>query len=228
MPAIETVTVFRTWVEVADALKSDAERGKLYHAICRYALYGESPQLDGLLSTYFTLMQPSIDKSAKRKAAINKRWNDIQTDVQTGIQTDVQNNIQTDVQNGIQTDIQNNTKTGIQNGSTRARQTGTGTGKKRVSKETPKETVVSFAGLIPEPLRVAAFIRAWAEWEAARKANRKKLSLRAARSQLALLEQYPAAEAVEMINASIRNDWQGIFPLKAQPKLRGEKDYSGI
>ena len=72
MSDYETVTIFRTWVEIAEALKTDAERGRLYHAICRYSLYGEPPKLEGLLGTYFTLMQPSIDKSNKRRTAQRK------------------------------------------------------------------------------------------------------------------------------------------------------------
>lgn len=88
---IEAVTIFRTWVDVAEALKSDEERGRLYHAICRYALYGEEPQLDGALNAYFTLMRPSIDKSAKRRAAVEKYQQNRQQNAQTNNQ---QNNQQ--------------------------------------------------------------------------------------------------------------------------------------
>lgn len=88
--SIEAVTVFRTWVDVADALPSDEARGRLYHAICRYALYGEEPQLDGALNAYFTLMRPSIDKSTKRRAAVEK----YQQNRQQNTQTDNQQNNQ--------------------------------------------------------------------------------------------------------------------------------------
>lgn len=108
MSDYETVTIFRTWVEIAEALKTDAERGRLYHAICRYSLYGEPPKLEGLLGTYFTLMQPSIDKSNKRRTAQRKS---------------AQKQPQPGSQNGLQNEPQN----GLQNVTMRARKTETET-----------------------------------------------------------------------------------------------------
>ena len=204
----ETVTIFRTWVEIAEALKTDAERGRLYHAICRYSLYGEPPKLEGLLGTYFTLMQPSIDKSNKRRTAQRK-----------GAQKQPQPGSQNDPQNGSQNDPQN----GSQNVTTRARKTETETGKKRVPKGTPKEPPVSFVDSIPEKLKTEAFRTIWLDWEAARRQQKRKLTPRAVTEQFALLVQYDEAEAIEMIRASIRNNWQGIFPLKNQPRRAAEK-----
>lgn len=89
---IEAVTIFRTWVDVADTLPSDEARGRLYHAICRYALYGEEPQLDGALNAYFTLMRPSIDKSTKRRAAVDKYQQKRQQNAQHANQQNNQQN----------------------------------------------------------------------------------------------------------------------------------------
>ena len=120
MSDYETVTIFRTWVEIAEALKTDAERGRLYHAICRYSLYGEPPKLEGLLGTYFTLMQPSIDKSNKRRTAQRKG---AQKQPQPGSQNGLQNGLQNEPQNGLQ----NEPQPGSQNVTTRARKTETET-----------------------------------------------------------------------------------------------------
>ncbi|MBS1369757.1 MAG: hypothetical protein HPZ91_07340 [Lentisphaeria bacterium] len=216
MSDYETATIFRTWVEIADSLKTDAERGRLYHAICRYSLYGEPPKLEGLLGSYFTLMQPTIDKSNRRKAAQSKS---IQSRLQKRLQNGSQTPLPDDLQNGSQTEGKPDCKPN----DFRARKTETGTGKKRVPKGTPKETPVSFADSIPEKLRTENFLKTWLDWEAARREQKKKLTARAAAEQLALLVQYSESEAIEMIRASIRNNWQGIFPLKNQPRRAAEE-----
>ena len=69
MDDVQTVTIFRSWVELAAILDTDEERGKFYHAVCEYSLYGKIPELDSKLNAFFTIMRPSIDKSNKRKIA---------------------------------------------------------------------------------------------------------------------------------------------------------------
>lgn len=71
---------------------------------------------------------------------------------------------------------------------------------------------------IPEVLQNSSFLNAWDEWIAYRKSKKKPLSDAAKTKQLKLLAQYPS-QAVDMIEASIRNDWQGIF----EPKTRNGK-----
>ena len=217
METIQTVTIFRTWVEIAAALKTDAERGKLYHAICEYALYGKEPELDGALAAFFTLMRPTIDKSNKRKAAQQKG-------VQTRTQYKLQNNSQTDLQN----DLQNNSQTDLQNGITRVRKTGTGTEKKTVPKGTAKEKI-SFAILLPDHLQCSDVDVKWKEWEEFRRKKGKPISEAAARKQMQMLSLLSREEAIAAIDNSIANDYQGLFPPKTKnrPPAAG-KDYSGL
>ncbi len=60
---------------------------------------------------------------------------------------------------------------------------------------------------------------AWADWERHRKQRRKPISDRAAREQWALLSSLTHDQQAECISASIRNDWQGLFPEKfTQPR----------
>lgn len=79
-----------------------------------------------------------------------------------------------------------------------------------------KQKAASFIDSIPEKLQTETFLKTWLDWEAARREQKKRLTPRAAAEQLALLVQYSEPEAIEMIRASIRNNWQGIFPLKNQ------------
>jgi hypothetical protein len=55
-------------VQVADKL-TDAQQGQFYHAIMHYALYGKKAKLSPPLDAFFIFVQPSIDKSNKRKNA---------------------------------------------------------------------------------------------------------------------------------------------------------------
>ena len=60
---------------------------------------------------------------------------------------------------------------------------------------------------------------AWADWERHRKQRRKPISDRAAREQWVMLSSLTHDQQAECISASIRNDWQGLFPEKfTQPR----------
>jgi DNA-binding MarR family transcriptional regulator len=68
------------------------------------------------------------------------------------------------------------------------------------------------------------FRRVWDEWVAYRRASKKKLSELAKQKQLAMLAGLTEAEAIECINRSISNDWQGLFP----EKQKNSKPFSKI
>jgi hypothetical protein len=59
------------------------------------------------------------------------------------------------------------------------------------------------------------FKRSWGEWVNYRTKTKKRLSKFAQEKQLALLQGLTELEAVDCINRSIANDWQGLFPDKA-------------
>lgn len=222
MDDIQTVTIFRTWVEIAATLKTDAERGKLYHAICEYALFGREPQLEGGLQAFFTLMRPSIDKSIQRKIAQQKS-------LQMRLQNKLQNSLQTDLQNNRPNETQTNSQTDLQNAHSRAHKTETETVKKTVPKGTAKEKV-SFACMLPDHLQCSDVDVKWKEWEDFRRKKGKPISEAAARKQMKMLQDLSREEAIAAIDNSIANDYQGLFPPKkkaaAAPPPR--KDYTGI
>lgn len=214
---IETVTIFRTWVEIAASLKSDAERGKLYHAVCEYSLYGKEPQLTGILNTFFTLMRPSIDKSNKRKIAQQK-----------GLQMRLQNSSQNTAQNAPDLIPQNDLQSDI----TRAHKTGTDI-EKTITNVIAKETSVSFVDQLPEHLQTETFRKKWKEWEKYRRSTRRKaISQEAFSRQLKDLQTWTEEVATAAIEYSISSDYQRLVaPNKPAQRPFGpsaRKDYSGV
>lgn len=224
---IQTATIFRTWVELAESL-TDSDRGKFYHAICRYALFGESPKLNGVMNAYFALIRPTIEKSNRRKIAqqLSRRkreensQNASQSNPQTGLQTAPQNNLQPGLQTALQTAPQNNPQTVP----SRAQKTGTGKG---TEKEKVKKEMLSFSTMLPEKLQTPKFIKKWTEWEQYRRSKRKPISPAAAALQIKLLSNYDETTAIQIIDFSIASDYQGLFPPKNRP-VKPQKDYSSI
>jgi len=58
---------------------------------------------------------------------------------------------------------------------------------------------------------------AWSEWTDYRKSKRKPVSEAARRKQWKLLSLYGYDEQQRIIDVSIMNDWQGLFPGRQQP-----------
>lgn len=224
---IQTATIFRTWVELAESL-TDSDRGKFYHAICRYALFGEEPELNGVMNAYFALIRPTIDKSNRRKIAQQisrrKREENSQKASQSNPQTDLQTAPQSNPQPGLQTALQTAPQSNPQNVPSRAQKTGTGTG---TEKEKVKKEMLSFSKMLPEKLQTPEFIKKWTEWEQYRRSKRKPISPAAAALQIKLLSNYDEATAIQIIDFSIASDYQGLFPPKNRP-VKPQKDYSSI
>lgn len=236
---IQTATIFRTWVELAESL-TDSDRGKFYHAICRYALFGEEPQLNGVMNAYFALIRPTIEKSNRRKIAqqLSRRkreensQNASQSNPQTGLQTATQNNLQPDLQTAPQNNLQPGLQTALQTAPhsnpqtvpSRAQKTGTGKG---TEKEKVKKEMLSFSTMLPEKLQTPKFIKKWTEWEQYRRSKRKPISPAAAALQIKLLSNYDEMTAIQIIDFSIASDYQGLFPPKNRP-VKPQKDYSSI
>lgn len=59
---------YESFYEAVSALPED-EQAQAFHAICRYALYGELPELEGMSAAIFTLVKPNIDAATKRYMA---------------------------------------------------------------------------------------------------------------------------------------------------------------
>lgn len=255
-PIIDTVTIKRDWVILAETLTVD-ERGIFYHAVCRYALFGETPILTGLLGTYFALIKRDIDISTRRKIASKKGLQTrLQNRFQNGNQTSFQNadqnadcsenkaeekgksassgdqsfqnDFQTDFQNGFQTDIQNPT----QEKKTKVSPIPPSKNKEKDISTPPVRICAKpdFFRLIPDELKTPAFVAAWKEWEVFRRKKRKPISEEGAKRQLSRLAKIGVEKAIQAIDDSIANDYQGLWMPKsvcAAPAAK-KKDYSGI
>ena len=204
MDDVQTVTIFRSWVELAAILDTDEERGKFYHAVCEYSLYGKIPELDSKLNAFFTIMRPSIDKSNKRKIAQQK-----------SLQMRLQNKMQTNLQNDLQNDLQNTEELQPPPKSTPAKK---------------KNPVKSFSAMLPDHLQCSDVDVKWKEWEDFRRKKGKPISEAAARKQMKMLQDLSREEAIAAIDNSIANDYQGLFPpkKKAAAEVPPRKDYTGI
>jgi hypothetical protein len=81
---------------------------------------------------------------------------------------------------------------------------------------------------IPRSLDTAPFRAAWREWMDFRSRSKKRLSSIAQRKQLKFLEGLGPLAACASIEASIRNDWQGLFePKVATGPPRPSAAYAG-
>ena len=181
--------------------------------------------------------------------------NGSQTDLQNGSQTDLQNGLQnvetcetvsnistqpttetpqitpenTDLQTDLQTGLQNEVKEkqeSLQESLQPVKE------KKKSSppipplketKETVSQDAYPYAQMLPEPDR-----EKWIQWEKHRRQIRKKITPKSAEQQIKLLLQCNPTTAGEIIDNSIRNGYQGLFPPKYQPQQPNRKDNSGI
>ena len=64
----QTRTSFVFYESFYEALKDlpTDEQLKAFHSICRYALYGEEPEVDGLAKAIFILVKPQLDANNRR------------------------------------------------------------------------------------------------------------------------------------------------------------------
>ena len=98
-----------------------------------------------------------------------------------------------------------------QNGDSGVPKTDTVVSPKRVLKQTKEpDQLNQTKNQMPEPPEHLREV--WPEWIESRKDIKKKLTPRMARGQLKKLSKYSDKAAVDAIEASIANGWQGLFP----------------
>lgn len=81
-------------------------------------------------------------------------------------------------------------------------------------KEKQKKKNFSFVGVgfFPEKFKTEKFIEAWQEWETFRREKRCTLTESTAKKQLSMLADFEENEAIAILDKSITNGWQGLFP----------------
>ena len=85
--------------------------------------------------------------------------------------------------------------------------------KKKSTGEKTADEIFSFDNF-PENLRTDSFLSAWSEWEKHKKEIRKKLTPSTMKKQLKKLSAMGEIKAIQAINNSITNGWQGLFEPK--------------
>lgn len=83
---------------------------------------------------------------------------------------------------------------------------------------------------VPTAIDTDTFRAKWAEWCEYRAAKKKPVSGHAAGAMLSKLAKFGEATAIKAIEASIENDWQGVFPEKivAAPKPKWKQDQEPV
>jgi len=230
----DAITIFRPWVTLIELLP-EASQLAMYRAICRYALDGVEPVFDygdAASVSVFETIRPELRKSAARRAA-----------QQLGVQKRLQNNLQKKLQpppensapeaettqTPPQTDLQTNLQKQLQTANHQKKREKE---PKRPKENTSKENDYSVIGKesFPPHLSCDEFRKKYLEWENYRRKKRKPISPLAFSRQMKMLSKLTLAQAIEAIDTSIANDYQGLFPprgAKAAPQ-NPRKDYSGV
>ncbi len=100
---------------------------------------------------------------------------------------------------------------------------GTGAGTGEINTAPPKAATCSIS--IPEELDTPEFREAWERWKADRRARKiRKYTEDSERTALKKLVPHGPAVAMEMIDTSIANGWQGLFPPKAAVGFQSHDD----
>ena len=215
------VTFQKTWFEIADSLKNDAERGKFYHAIFRYVFRGEAPRFSGILKTYFEVIKPLMDSRLSQKIRnARRRSGDVSKHVSKHASKHDSKQDSGHVSPAMPARAVDDTRASINNNS------------QEREKNKEKEKEGTFAGLLPLHLQTPSFLAKWQEWERFRRLKRKPISRMAAVRQIRMLSELDPLMAAQAIDNSIQNDYQGLFPPSRGAAVRNEqprrKDYTGV
>ncbi len=87
-----------------------------------------------------------------------------------------------------------------------------------VPSSSSSSTTKKHKGEIPYNLNEPNFLKAWEDWQKHRTETRHSLTPTTIGRQLKMLAKFPAARAVEIIETSIENGWQGLFPDRISKK----------
>lgn len=78
---------------------------------------------------------------------------------------------------------------------------------------------------IPDKLDIPEFIKTWSDFKEHRKQIKKKMSDIAIARMLKKLGRYPVEVAIQMLDTSIENGWQGVFEPKNYPEKKSNNGF---
>lgn len=85
---------------------------------------------------------------------------------------------------------------------------------------------IPFGDFIPAQLNTPEFVSAWVEWVDERKITGRRITVRAAKLQLARCLDWGPAKSVESINQSIEFGWQGLFEPREAKAVNGTNGHA--
>ena len=215
----DRMTFYATWLNMAEEhLKTSGERLMFLEAVLRYGFFGQMPEIKGKAGVLFELARQQIDILQKRqnryRCSKEKRQS---SDNGTTIVRQSSDNGTTIVKKEIENKKENIPQHPLLR-----------------NKQETKEAFSAcasgeeFDDLMPEHLKEDADFRAeWLTWLGYRRKTRRSVSRAAASRQLKLLGDYEPQDAILIIENSITNDWQGLFPAKTK-NLKPRRDYTGL
>ena len=210
------------WLSLADThLKRPCDKLAFYDAVLRYGIFGQLPKVKGMVGVCFECAKVRIDEMQNRKnryrSSVEKRQ--------------LSNNCPTNgrqLSNNCPTNAEKETENKKENSPLHLPVRKEQENKKPSNANAQTDTREDFSDLIPVHLAADPdFLREWGEWLDFRKKARKKVSRMAAARQLKLLGDYQPDDAIRIIETSITNDWQGLFPCKVK-NIKPIRDYTGI
>ena len=222
------------WITLADThLKRPSDRLAFYDAVLRYGIFGQLPNAKGMVSVCFECAKVKIDEMQNRKnryrSSVEKRQlsNNCPTNGRQ-LSNNCPTNAEKEKENKKEVSpLSPSSRIKQENKETHSAHAHTDAHALKATAEKTSEAE-DFADLIPEQFRNdAGFMSEWHEWLDFRRKNRKKVSRMAAARQLNLLGKYIASDAIRIIETSITNDWQGLFPCKVG-NIKPIRDYTGI
>lgn len=218
------MTFYREWLEMVQQLPA-GRRAEFLFAVLEYGLMGKTFHFNGVAGILFETIKKSVNSSVSKQKSYYRCKEKISESesnrIQFGTESEPNRN-----QIGTKSEKEKENKTEVSPLSPSSRT-------KQENKETSNadahtDTREDFTDLIPEHLAADPdFLREWGEWLEFRRKNRKKVSRMAASRQLHLLGEYQPADAIRIIETSITNDWQGLFPCKVN-NIKPIRDYTGI
>lgn len=242
-PGQRRMTFYQEWLEMAQQLPA-GKRGAFLCSILEYGLSGKRPNLKGLSGVLFAVVENSINTNEiKRKSYYHckEKKSELDSKSDSNLDSNLDSSLDSELDSESEKEnekekVSSPSSPIFKNQKDKEQQSADAQTDAHALKATAKENLAvvkknlstDFESMMPEHLKLDPDFRAeWLEWLKSRKERRKPVSQLGAARQLKLLGDYSAADAIRIIETSITNDYQGLFPCKVG-NIKPIRDYTGI
>lgn len=208
---------YESFYEAMEALPND-EFVKVMNAICRYALYGELTELDGIAKSIFILIKPQLDANNRKYENGKKGGRPTKTETDTEPSDNLTetkqepkgNQTLTETEPNVNVNVNDNVNANDNKSTTKV----VGTPTKRISL---KDQLVNYVNELEysEETKQALF-----DWIFQIGLNG-KVSVKQLQDKLDSIRKVYSDESLirESIREAYRNNWFGFFPVKSKPTV---------